>query len=94
MNPRSLVLDSSVWIEILNGGKLAKECTRILKSAKTIYVPTLVLFEVYKKVTSLRSEDQALSAIALLSQYQVADMTREVALSAADLSLQKKDFNG
>lgn len=83
------VLDSSVWIEILNQGPLVNECTQALKSSDRIIVPTLVLFEVYKKITASRSEDQALSAIAFLSQYEVADMTREVALAAADLSLQR-----
>ncbi|MGK5085012.1 type II toxin-antitoxin system VapC family toxin [Bdellovibrionota bacterium FG-1] len=85
----SLVLDSSVWIEILNKGPLAKDCLRALKGAHAIYVPTLVLFEVYKKLASSRSEDQALSAVAMMSQYKVTDMTREIALAAADISLQR-----
>ena len=90
MSSRALVLDSSVWIEIFNGGPIAGTCMKELKGAARVYVPTLVLFEVYKKVTASRSEDQALSAVATLSQYEVCDMTREIALAAADLSLQKK----
>ncbi len=84
------VLDSSVWIELLNKGPLLKECTKVLKNAQRIIVPTLVLFEVYKKIAACHTEDQALSAIALLSQHEVMDMTREIALAAADLSLQKR----
>ena len=60
-----------------------------LKSADQIIVPTVVLYEVYKKTASARSDDHALSAIAVLSQYEVVDLSREVALAAADLSLQK-----
>jgi len=84
------LLDSSVWIEIFNEGPFAKNCLKILKNADQVYVPTLVIFEVYKKITSVRSEDQALSAVATMSQFEVLDLTRETALSAADISLQKK----
>jgi predicted nucleic acid-binding protein len=84
------VVDSSVWIEILNKGELAKDCMRELKSASQIYVPTLVIYEVYKKIVSVLSEDQSLSAVTVLSQNEVVDMSREVALTAADLSLQLK----
>ncbi|MGK5090129.1 type II toxin-antitoxin system VapC family toxin [Bdellovibrionota bacterium FG-2] len=84
-----LVLDSSVWIELFNKGPLHKECTNAIKNAQKITVPTLILFEVYKKIAACRSEDQALAAIALLSQHDVVDMTREIALAAADIALQK-----
>ncbi len=88
MNSGPIVLDSSAWIEILSGGRHAKTCIKELKSANRIYVPTVVIFEVYRKIASSKSEDQALSAVALLSQHEVADLSREIALTAADLSLQ------
>jgi toxin FitB len=90
VSERTLVLDSSIWVEILNRGPLAKMCTKELNNARQVYVPTLVIFEVYRKIASATSEDQALSAIAALSQHEVVDLTREVALSAADLSIQHK----
>jgi predicted nucleic acid-binding protein len=88
VNSGPIVLDSSAWIEILSGGRHAKTCIKELKSANRIYVPTVVIFEVYRKIASSKSEDQALSAVALLSQHEVADLSREIALTAADLSLQ------
>ena len=87
MSLKNLVLDSSAWIEILGSGPLSKACTKELKAASRVLVPTLVFFEVYKKIASSLSEDQALSAVALLSQYETKEMTREIALAAADLSL-------
>jgi len=86
----SVVLDSSVWIEIFNNGALSKTCMKELKNASRVYVPTLVLFEVYKKIAMSRSEDQALSAVAVLSQHEVVDMCREIALTAADISIQSE----
>jgi predicted nucleic acid-binding protein len=90
VSSRSIVLDSSAWIEILSSGPLSKHCTKELKVADQVFIPTLVFFEVYKKIASSLSEDRALSAVALLSQYVTANMTREVALAAADLSIQHK----
>jgi len=86
----NIILDSSCWIEILTGGPLSKDCERYLHSTYKIYIPTLVLFEVYKKICSLANEDQALSAISYLSRNQVIDLNREAALLAGDLSIEHK----
>lgn len=85
-----MLLDSSVWIEILGSGPLAELSKKELRTASSVVVPTVVLFEVYKKIVSSVGEDQALSAAALLSQHVLVDLTQEVALTAADLSLQHK----
>jgi predicted nucleic acid-binding protein len=82
----AVVLDSSGWIERLKGGPLADACERELR-AKTILVPTLVLFEVYRKVAKQSGEDLGLSVVAAMSQHRVVDLSRDIALHAADLSL-------
>ncbi len=84
------LLDSSVWIEIFGSGPLLKSCQKELKSAGSIIVPSLVLFEVYKKIVCSTSEDYALSAVAVMSQHTIADLTQEIALSAADISIQNR----
>ncbi|HLG20914.1 MAG TPA: type II toxin-antitoxin system VapC family toxin [Bdellovibrionota bacterium] len=86
----SLVVDSSAWIEMFSQGPLAKPCEREQRRTKEILVPTLVLYEVYKKICSTLSEDRALSAVAVMSQHKIDDLTRDVALTAADLSLEHK----
>lgn len=83
----AIVLDSSAWIEILGQGPLAKACRKELDAAERVVVPTVVLFEVYRKILVTVSEDQALSAAAVLSQHEVADLSREVALTAADVAI-------
>src|SRR2546422_184343 len=83
----SMVVDSSVWIEILCKGELEAKCHRAMQK-QVIRVPTIVLFEIYKKLKSKASEDIALDAVATLSKYEVLDMTRKVSLQAADISLQ------
>jgi predicted nucleic acid-binding protein len=90
MKSSIILLDSSCWIEIFRGDKLSHRCQKELQSASVVIVPTVVLFEVYRKINTSISEDQALSCIAVLSQYKNVELTREVALSAADLSIQLK----
>ncbi len=47
-----------------------------------------MLFEVYRKIKDKVSEDLALEAVATLSQHQLIPLDREIALLAADLSLE------
>ena len=86
----AVLLDSSVWVEILGGGPLAARCEAELAAAAHVLVPTVVLFEVYRKVCRATSEEEALSVITLLSQHSVSDLNREIALEAADLSIAHK----
>ena len=85
-----VLLDSSCWIEIFTEGSLAKECGKPLKSGREIIVPTLVIFEVYRKIASSLSDDHAMSAVAFLSQYKVSELSREIAMNGADISILRK----
>lgn len=86
----SIVFDSSCWIELLTQGHLFKACDKELKNASEVLVPTIVIYEVYKKISSSLSEDQGLSVVALMSQHRVVDLTRDISLAAADLSITRK----
>lgn len=90
MSSKIVLLDSSVWIEILTSGPRVKACQREFDHAEVIIVPTTVIFEVYRKISASLSEDLALSAITILTQHQIKDLTKEVSLTAADYSLQYK----
>lgn len=85
-----IVVDSSCWIEIFANGNQAKKCQQELDAAKKIFVPTLTIYEVYKKIKQSVSDESGLAAISYISQFEVMALTREVALLAADLSLQYK----
>ena len=84
------VIDSSCWIEVFGGGPLVKKCLKEIETAKFIIVPSLVIFEVYRKIKVSISDESGLSATSYLSQFQIQPMNREVALLAADLSVQYK----
>ncbi len=58
-----------------------------MKNTDEILVPTLVIFEVFKKIRIKTTEDRALSAISYLSQNIVLELDRDTAVFAADLSV-------
>lgn len=82
-----MIIDSSVWLEIFLDGPLADKCSSHI-SAKEARVPTSVIYEVYRKIKSKATEEEALEAIAVMSKHLVLPMTREIALLSADLSLE------
>lgn len=84
-----MIIDSSVWLEIFSKGPLSMKCEKFLKS-QIPRIPTLVLFEVYKKIKQKVSEDSALVAISYISQFEIIDLKREISLLAADISIEHK----
>jgi predicted nucleic acid-binding protein len=83
----SLVVDSSIWLEILLSQPLKAACLKEIKSKK-LFIPTLSFYECFKKLRSKVSDHEAVEAISSLYQYPHLDLTPEIALNAADLSIE------
>ena len=81
------VVDSSGWLEYFADGPNASEFARVVESPATLLVPTLSLFEVFKRICQQVGEEEGLKKIALMEQGQVIDLDRATALEAASLSL-------
>ncbi len=81
------LVDSSGWIEFFSGGPLADRYTSYLKDPTQIITPTIVLYEVYKKIKRELGEEKALLAAGQLSATQIISLTDSLALLAADVSL-------
>ena len=82
-----IVVDSSGWIEYFTDGPLAAVYAKHLKDLSKVAAPTIVLYEVYKKIKRERSEEDALSAISVMNRTTVVPLTESIALLAADLSI-------
>ena len=82
-----VLLDSSGWIEFFTGGPLAEKYAPYLTSRYQLIMPTIVLYEVYKKIKRERGEETALLFAGRLSATQVVQLTESIALLAADVSL-------
>jgi len=81
------LVDSSGWIEFFTDGPLAGKYAVHLKDTDRVLTPTVVLYEVYKKIKRERTEEEALSAVSLMNRTRVVDLTESTALLAADLSI-------
>lgn len=85
------VVDSSGWLEYFADGPNAKFFAPPLQASSDLLVPTLSLYEVFKRVFEQRGEDAALAAVAQMQHGgAVVDLTRSIALAAARLSLELK----
>ena len=85
-----LVVDSNGWLEYFTAGKLAPKFKPYIDSAdpRHVFTPTIVLFEVFKKLAAMRNKETAIQAIAHISaKTTVIQLTAEIALHAASLSL-------
>ena len=82
-----VLMDSSGWIEFFTDGPLADRYTAYLTPRYQLITPTIVLYEVYKKIKRERGEETALLFAGRLNATQVVHLTESIALLAADLSL-------
>ena len=84
------VVDSSAWLEYFADGPNAAVFAKPIESVGSLLVPSISLFDVFKRVTQQRDEDDALRAVAIMEQGRVIDLDRATALEAARLSIQHK----
>lgn len=83
-----ILVDSCGWLEYFTEGPQADKYYAYLKKTHEVIVPTIVLYEVYKKIKKETSEEQALLAVAQMQSGVVVQLKESTALSAADHSLQ------
>jgi len=82
-----VLLDSSGWIEFFTDGPLADRYAVYLTSRYQLITPTIVLYEVYKKIKREKGEETALLFAGRLNATEVVQLTESIALLAADVSL-------
>ncbi|MBI5015200.1 MAG: type II toxin-antitoxin system VapC family toxin [Deltaproteobacteria bacterium] len=81
------VVDSSAWLEYFADGPNAEYFAGAVEGTESLVVPTLSLYEVFKRILQQRTEADALQATAVMQQGTVADLTAGLALDAARLSV-------
>ena len=84
------VVDSSGWLEYFADGPAAGFFAPAIEKTSELVVPTVSLYEVFKRVLQQRDESAALNAVALMQQGRLVDLTAPLALSAATLGAQLK----
>ncbi|MCX7063610.1 MAG: type II toxin-antitoxin system VapC family toxin [Proteobacteria bacterium] len=84
------VVDSSGWLEYFADGKNAGFFSSAIEDLPRLLVPTIELYEVFKRVLQQRGETEALLAVATMKQATVVDLDAELGLAAAALA---RDLN-
>ena len=84
------LVDSCGWLEYFADGPNADFFTPAIEDTKNLIVPTICIFEVFKRIYQQRGEDAALQAAALMQQGQVVAIDDIFAPSAAKCSI---DYN-
>lgn len=79
------VVDSSGWLEFFADAPNADFFAPAILDTARLFVPTISLLEVFKRVYQQRDENAALSAVALMRQGKVIDLDTELALAAGKL---------
>lgn len=83
-------IDSSGWIERFTKGPNAAKYKAVIENSdsREIVTSVVVLYEVYKKIKKLKGEEEALLAVAALSQTTIVLIDQTISLEAADFSLE------
>jgi len=84
------VVDSCGWLEYFADGPNAVFFASPIEDTENLIVPTICIFEVFKRVYQQRGENAALQAIALMHQGKIIALDDSCALYAAKCSI---DYN-
>ena len=84
------LIDSSGWLEYFIDGTNANFFAPVIEDTANVIVPTISIFEVFKRALIEKNRDDALEAIAMMYDCKIIDLDREIALIAAELSFELK----
>lgn len=80
------LVDSSGWLEYFADGPNASFFAPAIENTETLFVSTINLYAVFKRILQQRGENLALQAVALMNQGKIIDVNVEIVINAAKLS--------
>ncbi len=84
------LVDSSAWLAYFSGEPSASHFAKAIEATEQLVVPSVCLYEVFKRILTQRGEDDALQAVALMQQGKVIELNERIALTAAQISVMNK----
>lgn len=84
------LVDSVGWIEFFSGGPAADRYFEYLINPNDVVTPSIVVYEVYKKLLLNTDRRSAAVALAQIGKTAVVEISGEIATSAAELGIQHK----
>jgi len=84
------VVDSSCWLEVFEDTPIGKEIIPIIVDEESLIVPTVVLYEVFKKLSATKGIDYAERFAKRMLDSIVVPLDTELSLRAANISRKHK----
>jgi toxin FitB len=84
------VVDSSAWLEYFAAGPNAPFFSFAIEKTEKLIVPSLSLYDVFRRVLQQRNENDALQAVTAMQQGRVVDLDATIVLRAARISIDHK----
>lgn len=84
------IVDSSGWIEYFTEGGNADFFAPSIHDVDRLIVPTICIYEVFKRLLVERDEDSALLSVGLMSHGREVELDRKIASNAAQISHELK----
>jgi predicted nucleic acid-binding protein len=82
------IVDSCGWLEYAAAGPNASFFAPAIENAAELLVPTVTIYEVYKRATLIGNEHNAKEIVAVMLQGTLLVLDASIALEAAALSLE------
>lgn len=84
------VVDSSAWLEYFADGPNAEFFAKAIEDVENLVVPSITIYEVFKKVLLEKGEDAALQVVAQMKSGHLVEVEEDLAIEAARLSVAHK----
>jgi toxin FitB len=88
---RAVILDSSCWLEVFDGNIRGKQFQSQVEQVKSLIVPVITVYEVYKYLRRTKGEELAAQAATYMQQGQIVELDLGTALDAASNGLPLAD---
>ena len=84
------VVDSSGWLVYFAKGVNGDTFRDAVQNTEQLIVPTISIYEVFKRILAQSGEEEALKAMGWMTRGTVVELTQEIAIQAAALSVEAK----
>lgn len=84
------LVDSCGWLEYYADGPNAEFYASAVEDPENLVIPSICIYEVFRKILQQGGEAPALQSVALMHQGLVVDLSSSLALSAAKIGMEMK----
>ena len=84
------IVDSSCWLEYFAGTDVGEQISSVIEDFVNLIVPSITIYEVFKKLLIELDEDRAIFAVAHMKQGKVIALDSDMAIYSAKIGKEYK----